>query len=150
MSAGGVLRCRCPCLAAWSASLWLLWFAVVPCFPVSCSLVLCCRVVLCCCALLFFLRCCWCLLCPPVACCAVLCCAVGWLCSLLPGSGVCVLGCSFLPCRHAQKHCLLPCVTPRPSPCPWFTSLKNLVLPLAALLLILGVVFVGVVLFDVS
>ena len=52
LSAGGVFRCRCPCLAAWSASLWLVWFAVVPCFPVSCSVVLCCRVVLCCCALL--------------------------------------------------------------------------------------------------
>ena len=52
LSAGGVFRCRCPCLAAWSASLWLVWFAVVPCFPVSCPVVLCCRVVLCCCALL--------------------------------------------------------------------------------------------------
>ena len=52
LSAGGVFRCRCPCLAAWSASPWLVWFAVVPCFPVSCSVVLCCRVVLCCCALL--------------------------------------------------------------------------------------------------
>ena len=52
LSAGGVFRCWCPCLAAWSASLWLVWFAVVPCFPVSCSVVLCCRVVLCCCALL--------------------------------------------------------------------------------------------------
>ena len=50
LSAGGVFRC--PCLAAWSVSLWLVWFAVVPCFPVSCSVVLCCRVVLCCCALL--------------------------------------------------------------------------------------------------
>ena len=52
LSAGGVFRCRCPCLAPWSVSLWLVWFAVVPCFPVSCSVVLCCRVVLCCCALL--------------------------------------------------------------------------------------------------
>ena len=50
LSAGGVFRC--PCLAAWSVSLWLVWFAVVPCFPVSCSVVLCCRLVLCCCALL--------------------------------------------------------------------------------------------------
>ena len=83
LSAGCVFRCRCPCLAAWSASLWLVWFAVVPCFPVSCSVVLslssplcalrclvvlavvpcfpvsfavalCCRVVLCCRALLSF------------------------------------------------------------------------------------------------
>ena len=45
-SAGGVFRCPCPCLAVWSASLWLVWFAVLPCLPVSCS------VVLCCCALL--------------------------------------------------------------------------------------------------
>ena len=52
LSAGGVFRCRCRCLAAVSVSLWLVWFAVVPCFPVSCSLVLCCRVVPCCCALL--------------------------------------------------------------------------------------------------
>ena len=52
LSAGGVFRCRCPCLAAWSASPLLVWFAVVPCFPVLCSVVLCCRVVLCCCALL--------------------------------------------------------------------------------------------------
>ena len=75
LSAGGVFRCRCPCLAAWSASLWLVWFAVVPCFPVSCSVVLCCRVVLCCCALLS----CWCavgacfaLLWAVVLCCVVL------------------------------------------------------------------------------
>ena len=52
LSAGGVFRCRCLCLAAVSVSLWLVWFAVVPCFPVSCSVVLCCRVVPCCCALL--------------------------------------------------------------------------------------------------
>ena len=75
LSAGGVFRCRCPCLAAWSASLWLVWFAVVPCFPVSCSVVLCCRVVLCCCALL---SCCgavgasFALLWPVVLCCVVL------------------------------------------------------------------------------
>ena len=52
LSAGGVFRCRCRCLAAVSVPLWLVWFAVVPCFPVSCSVVLCCRVVPCCCALL--------------------------------------------------------------------------------------------------
>ena len=67
-------RCRCPCLATWSASLWLVWFAVVPCSPVSCSVVLCCRMVLCCCALL---SCC----CADGACFAhlwpvVLCCVV--------------------------------------------------------------------------
>ena len=94
LSAGGVFRCRCPCLAAWSASLWLVWFAVVPCFPVSCSVVLCCRgAVLLCSAVV--LRCCWGLLCPPVGRRAVLCCAVGWLCCFWPGGGVCVLWCSF-------------------------------------------------------
>ena len=35
LSSGGVSRCRCPCLAAWPASLGLLWLAVVPCSPVS-------------------------------------------------------------------------------------------------------------------
>ena len=73
--AGGVFRCRCPCLAAWSASLWLVWFAVVPCFPVSCSVVLCCRVVLCCCALLSFcgaVGACFALLWAVVLCCVVL------------------------------------------------------------------------------
>ena len=98
LSAGGVFRCRCPCLAAWSVSLWLVWFAVVPCFPVSCSVVLCCRVVLCCCALLSCcgaVGACFALLWAVVLCCAVLCCAVGWLCCFLPGGGVCVLWCSF-------------------------------------------------------
>ena len=71
----GVFRCRCPCLAAWSASLWLVWFAVVPCFPVSCSVVLCCRVVLCCCALLSCCGAagaCFALLWAVVLCCVVL------------------------------------------------------------------------------
>ena len=74
-SAGGVFRCRCPCLAAWSVSLWLVWFAVVPCFPVSCSVVLCCRVVLCCCALLSCcgaVGACFALLWAVVLCCVVL------------------------------------------------------------------------------
>ena len=75
LSAGGVFRCRCPCLAAWSASLWLVWFAVVPCFPVLCSVVLCCRVVLCCCALLSCcgaVGACFVLLWAVVLCCVVL------------------------------------------------------------------------------
>ena len=75
LSAGGVFRCRCPCLAAWSASLWLVWFAVMPCFPVSCSVVLCCRVVLCCCALLSCcgaVGACFALLWVVVLCCVVL------------------------------------------------------------------------------
>ena len=69
-----VVRC-CPCLAAWSASLWLVWFAVVPCFPVSRSVVLCCRVVLCCCALLSCcgaVGACFALLWAVVLCCVVL------------------------------------------------------------------------------
>ena len=75
LSAGGVFRYRCPCLAAWSASLWSVWFAVVPCFPVSCSVVLCCRVVLCCCALLSCcgaVWACFALLWAVVLCCVVL------------------------------------------------------------------------------
>ena len=75
LSAGGVFRCRCPCLAAWSASLWLVWFAVVPCFPVLCSVVLCCRVALCCCALLSCcgaVGACFALLWAVVLCCVVL------------------------------------------------------------------------------
>ena len=75
LSAGGVFQCRCPCLAAWSASLWLVWFAVVPSFPVPCSVVLCCRVVLCCCALLSCcgaVGACFALLWPVVLCCVVL------------------------------------------------------------------------------
>ena len=73
LSAGGVFRC--PCLAAWSVSLGLVWFAVVPCFPVSCSVVLCCRVVLCCCALLSCcgaVGACFALLWAVVLCCVVL------------------------------------------------------------------------------
>ena len=57
------------------ASLGLVWFAVVPCFPVSCSVVLCCRVVLCCCALLSCCRAvgaCFALLWAVVLCCVVL------------------------------------------------------------------------------
>ena len=75
LSAGGVFRCRCPCLAAWSVSLWLVWFAAVPCFPVSCSVVLCCRVVLCCCVLLSCcgaVGACFALLWAVVLCCVVL------------------------------------------------------------------------------
>ena len=96
LSAGGVFRCRCPCLAAWSVSLWLVWFAVVPCFPVSCSVVLwCCRVVLCCCALLSCcgaVGACFALLWAVTLCCVVL--LVGRA-VFLPGGCVCVLWCSF-------------------------------------------------------
>ena len=75
LAAGGVFRCRCPCLTPSSASLWLVWFAVVPCFPVSCSVVLCCRMVLCCCALLSCcsaVGACFALLWAVVLCCVVL------------------------------------------------------------------------------
>ena len=115
--AGGVYWCRCPCLAAWSASLWLVRFAVVPCFPVSCSMVLCCRVVLCCRALLLFcgaVCACFALLWPVVRRRAVLCYAVGYLCCSLPGGGVCVLWCPFPPCRHAQKTLIFALCYPAP------------------------------------
>ena len=69
----------------------LLWCSTSLC--VFCGAVLSRGAVLLCSAV--FLRCCGCLLCPPVACCAALCCAVGWLCSFLPGGGVCVLWYSF-------------------------------------------------------
>ena len=75
LSAGGVFLCRCPCLAAWSVALWLVWFGVLPCFPVSCSVVLCCRAVLCCCALLSCcsaVGACFALLWAVVLCCVVL------------------------------------------------------------------------------
>ena len=74
-SAGHVFRCRCPCPAAWSGFLWLVWFAAVPCFPVLCSAVLCCLVVLCCCIFLSFcgaVYVCLALLWPVVPCCVVL------------------------------------------------------------------------------
>ena len=69
LSAGGVFQCRCPCLAAWSASLWLVWFAVAPCFPVSCSVVLCCCALLSCCGAVGT---CFALLWAVVLCCVVL------------------------------------------------------------------------------
>ena len=75
LSAGRVFRCRCPCLTAWSASLWLMWCAVVPCFPVSCAVMLCCRMVLCCCVLpscCGAVGACFALLWPVVLCCVVL------------------------------------------------------------------------------
>ena len=84
--AGGVFRCWCPYLAAWSASLWLVWFAVVPCFPVSCSVVLCCRVVLCCCALLSCcaaVGACFALLWAVVLCCVVLLVGCAVFCSVV-------------------------------------------------------------------
>ena len=111
-SAVGAFRCRCPCLAAWSASLWLVWFAVVPCFPVSCSVVLCCRLVLCSCALLSCcgaVGACFALLWPVVLCCVVLLvgCAV-----LVPGGGVCVLWCSFTRAVRSLSSplCALRCL----------------------------------------
>ena len=112
LSAGGVFRCRCPCLAAWSASLCLVWFAVVPCFPVSCSVVLCCRVVLWCCALLSCcgaVGACFALLWAVVLCCVVLlvgCAAFG------PVVVSCVLWCSFprAVCSLSPPLCALRCL----------------------------------------
>ena len=49
LSAGGVFRCRCPCLAAWSASLWLVWFAgLLWCPAFLCRVLWCCAVAWCC------------------------------------------------------------------------------------------------------
>ena len=90
--------------------------AVVPCFPVSCAVALCCCVVLCCRALLSLCGAvcdCFALLRPVVRRRAVLCCAVGCLCCLLPGGGVCVLRCPFPPCRHAQKKHQSSYMSPR-------------------------------------
>ena len=105
--AGGVFRCRCPCLAAWSASLWLVWFAVVPCFPVSCSVVLCCGVVLCCCALLSFcgaVGACFALLWAVVLCCFVLLAGCAIFCPVV------VSACCGAPFLVPCVPCLLPSV----------------------------------------
>ena len=105
--AGGVFRCRCPCLAAWSASLWLVPFAVVPCFPVSCSVVLCCRVVLCCCALLSFcgaVGACFALLWAVVLCCVVLLVGFAVFCPVVVSA--CCGALFLVPC----VPCLLPFV----------------------------------------
>ena len=124
LAPGAVVRCCVLCCFLWCAVVWCwVWWPVVVCWwrvSVSVSLsgrVVCFPVVgvVCCGALLscvvfcgavllrgavllcsaVVLRCCWGLLCPPVGCRAVLCCAVGWLCCLWPGGGVCVLWCSF-------------------------------------------------------
>ena len=124
LAPGAVVRCCVLCCFLWCAVVrcWVWWPVVVcwwrvsvsvslsgrvVCFPVvgvvCCGALLPCVVfcgavlsrgaVLLCSAVVFW--CCWGLLCPPVACRAVLCCAVGWLCCLLPGGGVCVLWSSF-------------------------------------------------------
>ena len=94
LSAGGVFRCRCPCLAAWCFPVvgMVCCGALLSCV-VFCGAVLSRGAVLLCSAVV--LRCCWGLLCPPVGCCAALCCAVGWLCCLWCGGGVCALWCCF-------------------------------------------------------
>ena len=123
LAPGAVVRCCVLCCFLWCAVVrcWVWWPVVVCWWRVSVSVSLSGRVVcfpvvgvVCCGALLpcvvfcgavlsrgavllcsaVVLSCCWGLLCPPVACRAVLCCAVGWLCCLLPGGGVCVLWCS--------------------------------------------------------
>ena len=110
--AGGVFRCRCPCLAAWSVSL----VVGVVCCGALLSCVVFCGAVLSRGAVLLYsavvLRCCWGLLCAPVGCRAVLCCAVGWLCCFLPGGGVCVLWCSFprAVCSLSSPFCALRCL----------------------------------------
>ena len=134
LSAGGVFRCRCPCLAGWSVALWLVWFGVVPCFPVSCSVVLCCRVVLCCCALLSCcgaVGACFALLWAVVLCCVVLlvgcavfcpvvvsaCCGALFLLLCVPcllrsvrcGALLCWLWCSASLCRVLWRCAVVWC-----------------------------------------
>ena len=134
LSAGGVSRCRCPYLAAWSASLLLVWFAVGPCFAVSFSVVLCCRVVLCCCALLSCcgaVGACFALLWAVVLCCVVLlvgsavfgpvvvsaCCGALFLAlcvprllrSVLCGALLCWLWCPASLCRVLWRCAVLWC-----------------------------------------
>ena len=118
--AGGVFRRRCPCLAEWSASLWLVRLAVVLRFPASCSVLRCCPVVLCCRTLLSFydaVCACFALLCPVLRRCAVLCCAVGCLSFFWPGGGVWLLWCPFPPCQHAEKKIDYCPVLPRARLC---------------------------------
>ena len=104
----------------------LVVLAVVPCFPVSCVVVLCCRVMLCCRALLSFcgavcvcfallrpvvrrqcgLRCCWCL--------------VLWRVPVRCGVSLGVLRCggAALVCRGVLLCCALSCGVVRSVPCP--------------------------------
>ena len=116
--------CACP---SFVFSAWLLAApAVVPCFPVSCAVALCCRVVLWCRALLSFcgavcvcfallrpvvrrlcgLRCCWCL--------------VLWRIPVRCGVSLGVLRCggAALVCRGDLLCCALSCGVLRPVPCP--------------------------------
>ena len=90
-------------------TLWLVWFAVVPCFPVSCSVVLCCRVPLCCCALLSCcgaVGACFALLWAVVLCCVVLLVGCAVFCPVVV-SACC--GALFLvlcvPCLLRSVHC---------------------------------------------
>ena len=104
----------------------LVVLAVVPCFPVSCAVALCCRPVLCCRALLSFcgavcvrfallrpvvrrpcgLRCCWCL--------------VLWRVPVRCGVSLGVLRCggAALVCRGVLLCCALSCGVLRSVPCP--------------------------------
>ena len=140
LAPGAVVRCCVLCCFLWCAVVrcWVWWPVAVCWWRVSVSVSLSGRVVcfpvvgvVCCGALLscvvfcgavlsrgavllcsaVVLRCCWGLLCPPVGCRAVLCCAVGWLCCLWPGGGVCALWCSF-PCAVrslSSPLCALRC-----------------------------------------
>ena len=101
LSCGGVFRCRSPCLAAWSAALWLMWFAVVPCSPVLCSVVLCCDGVLCCRALLFFGGAvCVC----SFFCCVLWCCAAWWCRAAVLGGVLSFAVCVSPPFKNPCKN----------------------------------------------
>ena len=126
LSAGGVCGCRCPCLAAWSASLWLVWFAGLLWCPAflcrvlwCCAVAWCCAVVLCCrVAVLLGLA----LPSCGLSCCAVLCCWLAvlflarWWClrAVVLFSSRCVFPvfsvlCAAVPCC-AGCGALPPCV----------------------------------------
>ena len=81
------------------------------------AVLLCSAVVLRCCLCLFFS-----LLWPVVLSCAVLCCWLAVLSFVLWWRlGAVVLVPSLRARTKKEKHCLLPCVTPRPSLCGWLT-----------------------------
>ena len=98
--------------------LWLVRFAVVPCFPMSCAVALCCRVVLCCRALLSFCGavCVGCGLWAVVLCCVVLLVGCAVFCPVVV-SACC--GALFLVLclprllRSVRCGALLPCAVPR-------------------------------------
>ena len=116
--------------------------AVVPCFPVSCAVALCCRVVLCCCALLSFCGA-VCVCCGPSCGASVVCAVVGASCC---GVSLCVVVSPWAFCGVVVllwcvvvSCCALSCGVLRPVPCPavpcchavlcWFVCCVGVVVP---------------------